>query len=152
MKPRFVVGLLFNHGMTRMVLVRKLRPEWQFGKLNGIGGKIERGETPHTAMVRECWEEIGLHVPEWRHFLDLKLTRDDGKMWCFFSFADLSRLKPKELWKTDEPIEIHTVSKLMDRKDMIPSLRWIIQMARSWKYGETIQSFVAREVPKASIK
>lgn len=29
------------------------------GKYNGIGGKLEKGETPEEAMIRECQEEIG---------------------------------------------------------------------------------------------
>lgn len=28
------------------------------GKLNGVGGKIQSGETPEQAMIRECQEEI----------------------------------------------------------------------------------------------
>ncbi len=144
-RPKFVDGLLFNYDMTRVVLIRKLRPEWQFGKLNGVGGKVERGEKPHDAMVREFWEEVGLHIPEWRLFLDLQLTRDNGLLHCFFSLGDLSRVNTK-LWRTDKPIEIHYVSKLMNNKLTIPSLRWLIQMARSWKYGESSSRFVAKEV------
>ena len=30
------------------------------GKYNGVGGKIENGETPEEAMIRECEEEIGV--------------------------------------------------------------------------------------------
>lgn len=30
------------------------------GKYNGIGGKLENGETPDEAMLRECKEEIGV--------------------------------------------------------------------------------------------
>ena len=29
------------------------------GKYNGVGGKLEKGETPEEAMIRECSEEIG---------------------------------------------------------------------------------------------
>jgi len=29
------------------------------GKYNGVGGKLEKGETPEEAMIRECEEEIG---------------------------------------------------------------------------------------------
>ncbi len=32
------------------------------GKWNGFGGKVQRGETPRTAMVREFKEESGLSV------------------------------------------------------------------------------------------
>lgn len=30
------------------------------GKINGPGGRIERGESPEEAAVRETWEEVGL--------------------------------------------------------------------------------------------
>ena len=32
------------------------------GKFNGLGGKLEPGETPEAALVRELREEIDLHV------------------------------------------------------------------------------------------
>ena len=30
------------------------------GKYNGVGGKLEKGETPEEAMIRECREEVGV--------------------------------------------------------------------------------------------
>lgn len=53
-KRQYVLGFLFNENLTKVVLVRKKRPEWQCGLLNGVGGKIEDGEPPLDAMVREC--------------------------------------------------------------------------------------------------
>ena len=32
------------------------------GKWNGFGGKIEPGESPEKAAVRELWEETGIHA------------------------------------------------------------------------------------------
>jgi 8-oxo-dGTP pyrophosphatase MutT (NUDIX family) len=56
----YVAGFLFNADKARVLLVRKTRPEWQVGLLNGIGGKIEdMGESAEEAMVREFKEEVG---------------------------------------------------------------------------------------------
>ena len=35
------------------------------GKLNGFGGKVENGETPRAAAVRELREEASIHVAEY---------------------------------------------------------------------------------------
>lgn len=43
-----------------VLLVLKDRPAWQKGRLNLIGGKVEEGEDPITAAVRELKEEAGL--------------------------------------------------------------------------------------------
>jgi 8-oxo-dGTP pyrophosphatase MutT (NUDIX family) len=43
-----------------VLLVHKDRPEWQKGRLNLIGGKLEEGEDAITAAVRELGEESGL--------------------------------------------------------------------------------------------
>lgn len=64
---RYVLGFAFIP-RKGWVLIRKNRPEWQAGKLNGVGGKIEQGETPEQAMAREFQEETGywLTPTEWR--------------------------------------------------------------------------------------
>lgn len=60
---RYVVGFIFSLDRQSVLLIRKNRPQWQLGKLNGIGGEIEKGETPHAAMTRECAEECGIVIP-----------------------------------------------------------------------------------------
>ena len=44
----------------KVLLVKKDRPAWQSGRLNLVGGKIEAGETPEQAALRELKEEAGL--------------------------------------------------------------------------------------------
>lgn len=65
---RYVVGFCFNPSMTHVALIEKLKPEWQKGKLNGVGGKVEDGETAGHAMVREFYEEAGVCIADWLHF------------------------------------------------------------------------------------
>jgi hypothetical protein len=37
-----VAGFLFRNNDTEVALIRKNKPDWQKGKLNGIGGKEKR--------------------------------------------------------------------------------------------------------------
>ena len=53
----YVMGFVFNEAQNRVLLIKKLRPEWMKNRWNGIGGHIEPGETPLEAMIRESKEE-----------------------------------------------------------------------------------------------
>jgi len=80
-----VAGFLFSHDGAQVLMVRKTHPAWMAGKLNGIGGQIEAGESPVEAMRREFAEEAGLLVPAWEHFLFLDFAA--GAVWFFRAFA-----------------------------------------------------------------
>lgn len=51
--------LLIPRKENKILLARKKRG-FGLGKLNGIGGKLEKGETPEEAMLRETEEEISI--------------------------------------------------------------------------------------------
>ena len=57
----YVVGFCFDPSLHHVVLVRKNRPEWQKGRLNGVGGHIEESDPDAKyAMDREFGEETGV--------------------------------------------------------------------------------------------
>src|SRR4051794_29957490 len=58
----YVLGMAFSRDSRSMVLIEKKNPEWMCGFLNGVGGKIEPGETPIKAMQREFREETGVNT------------------------------------------------------------------------------------------
>ena len=58
----YVLGFAFTKDLKQVALIRKKRPEWQAGKLNGIGGKVNINEVPLLAMVREFQEEACLNT------------------------------------------------------------------------------------------
>lgn len=144
MNIQYVAGFLFDESRTIVALIRKNKPQWQRGKLNGIGGKIDPGETPLEAMVREFREETGCETRHfaWSHFLTMNGTdgAENGE-WSvhFFTAAgDLSLVNTVE----DEVVEkvlIETVTPL--RADMIENLSWLIPLALD-HFNDARPSFV----------
>ena len=55
----YVVILLFSKDTEKLLLVKRNKKPYP-NMWNGIGGKIEGGETPIEAAIRECKEETGL--------------------------------------------------------------------------------------------
>ena len=125
-KTKYVLGFMFTEDLATVALIRKKRPVWQAGKLNGIGGHIEPGETAPAAMVREFKEETGYDttVGGWERFAQLK--GEDFEVDVFWSCGELTQLKTQ----TDELIECHQV-KLIDpfRRDVVENLCWLIPLA-----------------------
>ena len=57
----YVVILLFSKDHKKLLLVKRNKKPYP-NLWNGIGGKIEVGETPIEAAIRECKEETGLDM------------------------------------------------------------------------------------------
>jgi 8-oxo-dGTP diphosphatase len=85
---KYVVGFMFSPEKHIVVLIRKNRPEWQAGKLNGIGGKIEPNEAPIDAMVREFREETGVETTteDWRYAVG-KITGPESEIFIYRAFS-----------------------------------------------------------------
>lgn len=126
LRQKYVLGFMFSKDYKQVALIEKNKPEWQSGLLNGIGGKVENGESSIGAMVREFEEEAFLKTVEndWRKFLAL-----DGEDWivdCFLSTGDLSTLKSM----TSEEIYIKDVGKINPfQLGVVENLIWIIPLA-----------------------
>lgn len=124
------VGFFFDPSRSRVWLVRKNRPAWQAGRLNGIGGKIEPGETPHAAMVREFEEEAGLRVERWDEVARLE-HRARGAVVVFFrAFAASDDEFQRPRAGTDEEIGFYPMLDVLClRTDVLPGLRVEIPLA-----------------------
>jgi 8-oxo-dGTP diphosphatase len=122
----YCLGFCFDNPSKHVVLISKEKPEWQKGKINGVGGKIKKEETPLQAMIREFGEEAGVVVHDWRHCITL--IEQDLK-WCMYIFRthlllDFMRVYIQSM--TEEKVGIYVVNKLPE--NVIPNLRWIIPM------------------------
>jgi 8-oxo-dGTP diphosphatase len=83
----YVLGLIFDPSLARVLLIKKNRPALLAGKWLGIGGKIELNEEPLEAMHRELKEEADIEV---EHFHDLAtMTLPNGNLiHCFYGISN----------------------------------------------------------------
>jgi 8-oxo-dGTP diphosphatase len=119
-RQEYVVGFLFNEDKSRVLLIRKNRPEWMAGQLNGVGGKIELGESPLSAMEREFWEEAGLVGLRWNEIGVLVSPR--SRIFVFEATGEPDQATTQ----TDEPLVVFDVVNLSGASDLLPNLRWIL--------------------------
>lgn len=121
---KYVVGFLFNDDMNKVALIHKNRPDWQIGKLNGIGGHVEEGEPPHSTMVREFMEETGVKINNWEYFCHLCGINGDYVVDFFYAISD----KIYDVNSvTDEKVEIFDIKEL-NNIPVIDNLKWLIPM------------------------
>lgn len=125
---RYVVGFLRDTS-DRVLLVRKRRPMWQAGRLNGIGGKIEFAELPLAAMIREWIEEVGYALDDWRPFC--VLTGGEYEVHFFCAFLPMRHEAALERHANDvgEAFEVVALDGIRQRGDMIPNLKWLLPLA-----------------------
>lgn len=124
---KYVCGFMFSEDLERVVLIRKNKPDWQKGLLNGVGGKIEEGEKPHDAMAREFEEETGVKTQfcDWYYF---HAETDDStyRVKFFFYQGDVDACKTAE----EEEIGVYDTSSIPSLP-VIPNLQNIIPKAVS---------------------
>jgi 8-oxo-dGTP diphosphatase len=122
----------FAHFGDTVALILKAKPAWQAGKLNGVGGSVEEGETPAQAMTREWREETGTEVDNWGHFITLNTK---GAEVHFFR-ARLNH-SPVLVSQPEEPMRWYMVDHLPE--NVIPNLRWLVPMSRGSELFEEIE-------------
>jgi len=148
----YVCGFCFDERLQRVVLIEKAQPAWQAGRLNGVGGKVEPGETAADAMAREFEEEAGVLL----RARTVDAERRDQDVWTPFCILTLSegddaddagagedRVVFYRAVSTDavhdvrtvesEPIRRIPVRDILQpgevREQCLPNLRWLIPLA-----------------------
>lgn len=131
---RYVIGFIFDRTAKKVALIRKERPDFQKGKLNGIGGHIELGESPVGAMVREAKEETGFESTK-DDWLLFHYERNKRDVCLYFYAAETTDLMNKVRTMTDEEVVIMEYWG-PGYSDYFPSmmynLPWLLPMALSY--------------------
>lgn len=128
---RYCCGLFFSAGHEHVHLIRKNRPTWQAGRLNGIGGKVEPGEWPSEGMAREFREETGLLLPpdRWRKFAQIDYCETHAHVFFYAAVARTPQEYDDVATTTDEEVVSLPVSAALERDDLVGHLRIELQVA-----------------------
>jgi|SRR5579863_4302276 len=155
-KTQYVLGFLFSPDKRRVILIRKSKPAWQAGMLNGIGGKVEYNESIVDAMRREWVEETNCDSPLWQHRVTMIGENDGGwQVWVF------SAISPSHEWfeqiprgfelPQEEPVVAvsrdYFASNIIDA---IPNLRWLVPLCADEHLNPAItyRPVIVREIRK----
>lgn len=137
-----VVGFLFDvHGHVLLQLQAPTK-KYTGGKLNGIGGKVEIGETPNGAMRREAFEEANITLPGDMRWQQFHYERHQSGNELYFYTAQLEvqfyasgmfeNLSPAQIEQTKrEPLYVFNPSEARSF-GYVPNLSYLLPMAQHW--------------------
>ena len=119
-----VLGFIFNEDLTKVLLVKKVKPTWQEGNHNGTGGLVDADESATNAMARHTKKETDLEIGMWGWIHVGNLNGIDWKVNLFVS----RHLGPEEDAKTmtDEIVGWYD---LKDLPKGLFNLEWLVPLS-----------------------
>lgn len=96
---KYVLCYVFNKDKDQTLLIKKKRPDFLAGKMNGIGGKIEDFDlSVYHAIQRETLEETNMSIPiEQFHLLDHFFNDQGGfELTTFFTIINNEQFEQRK--------------------------------------------------------
>ncbi|MCE2572058.1 8-oxo-dGTP diphosphatase MutT [Motilimonas eburnea] len=79
-------GIIIN-SHQQVLISRRLDHQHQGGKWEFPGGKVEAGETPEQALIRELKEEVAISVEQARHYQSISFDYPDKQVLLDFMLS-----------------------------------------------------------------
>jgi 8-oxo-dGTP diphosphatase len=140
----YVNGFMINPVTRDVLFIKKNRPTFQVGKWNGIGGKLEKGESPIEAMVREFREETGVVTAQndWEHTITLTGKGDEGVGLLLYAgfkvhfYRMFVEKMPDFHQMTDEYVAVGNLAYLYrDDFPTLDNMKWILPLQFNMNVG-----------------
>lgn len=131
----YVLGFVFDLYNHKVLLIKKKKPEWQKGFFNGIGGKVEKEDViPLAAMLRECWEETGVHTDsqKWFSFCKMKGRNcPDGDWNVYCLYYVLKGIDDRYEYRTNEEEAVMWIplSEIKANEKLLGNIPWLVGLA-----------------------
>lgn len=139
-KTVYVLAFIFDPKLKKVLLIKKNRPDWQKGRLNGVGGHLEKNEEPKEAITREVREESGLIIDDW-----IFSGKMSSEKWDIHVFTTKYRSAKKAKTLTDEVIDWYDLANLPST--ILPNLPWLIHFCKEKYSSEQLSHFDVWYIP-----
>lgn len=131
-KP-YVLGFIVCLESNEVLLIKKTKPQWQAGYLNGIGGKIELTddgdwERADVAMSREAEEEcgVGIKPEEWQLFAEM--SSDNWVVWCYITAVKHDQFKTAVTKEAEEVVVVNLSNVTWQNYKLLGNIAWLVNM------------------------
>ncbi len=117
------LAFVFDKKLSQVLLIKKEKPVVHAGLLNGLGGKLETGESHLECVMREIEEEAGLKIAagKWQRVGDLFWENWNVSIWtCVIDV-------PKNHTFPDQNVNWYAASPVP--KNSIENLEWLIPLS-----------------------
>src|SRR5688572_2581496 len=123
----YVLAVCYRLHKEEILLVLKDRPASQAGRFNCVGGKIEEGETPLEAVIREVKEESGYNFAAEPKLIGQMLD-NKSQIFCFYGQVK-GPLVPQPREGETEKVEWFNWYQIKEDPRVIPNLKVIVPLA-----------------------
>jgi len=113
---------MFTEDMKRVVLIKKNKPEWQKGLLNGVGGHVEEFEFSENAMIREFEEETGIKTVTGQWYNFALMTGEKFDVDCYFCVSNSALFAAS---MTEEEVTVPFVNHL-SKDQILSNISWLL--------------------------
>lgn len=123
----YSLAFVLDTTLESVVLIRKIRPNWQHGLLNGVGGHVEEGETPLECVCREFYEEANVIVDKYSWIPFCTLHFPEAEVYMYTVAHD--DIHDAAMTMTDEPIGRYRIENLKN-EETIDNIIPLIELAK----------------------
>src|SRR5574343_41802 len=122
----YTIGIYFSCDLKKILLIHNKRPDWQNGKYNFPGGKVELYEDKYDCIIREFKEETNIETIEsdWKHIGNI-YNNEIG--YCVDILVCVQNKEQEIRTMTDEEVFWHDIDKLPD--NCITNVYWLVLYA-----------------------
>ena len=133
---------IFTKEFDKVLLINKMKPEWQKGLFNGIGGLKETSDKNVKACaIREMREETGLKLKE-TQLTEVCTMHGKDNVWNVSVFASIydSKMGVAKKLTIEEPEWVYITPDFHKHfnPQMIPNLLWLIPMCINVLTGKDV--------------